>query len=272
MKKDILRLINKIMSWVGYEVKVTRISRRGDSKKDDKIRINLGSGNWDCNGWICLDYPSEHYKKQQKGHKIIPYDIRSDKIPFEDCSVDEIYCSHVIEHIETKFVKSMLLDCKRVLKPKTGILRICCPDAEYLYNMSKIGKEYWKWMEYWYKQRNMDFESLRPVDCLVAEVATPQLLGFGYLQLFKDYQKEFDELNMEDFFDLMINGLEYNVEHVSDHINWWSYDKLKVVLDDVGFSNVICSKYGGSYCYDMQNRVRFDKTHPEMSLYVDALV
>ena len=30
------------------------------------------------------------------------YDMRNDKLPFGKSKVDNIYCSHVIEHIETK--------------------------------------------------------------------------------------------------------------------------------------------------------------------------
>ena len=54
-------------------------------------------------------------------------------MPFEDDSVDTIYCSHVIEHIETEYVEMFFKESFRVLK-LGGVLRIVCPDVEYLYN------------------------------------------------------------------------------------------------------------------------------------------
>ena len=42
-------------------------------------------------------------------------------------------------------------------------------------------------------------------------------------------------------------------------------------LKEAGFSQVILSKHGASYCYEMQDTYAFDTTHPEMSLYVEAI-
>ena len=75
---------------------------------DGKTLINLGSGDWECDGWTNLDYSSKLYSKIQKRHRFVEYDIRHDKIPYEDDSVDCIYCSHVIEHIENGYDEKML--------------------------------------------------------------------------------------------------------------------------------------------------------------------
>ena len=103
--------------------------------------INLGAGDWECEGWTNLDYSSKWYSDVQKQHKFKEYDIRSDDIPYGDGKVDCIYCSHVIEHIEDQFDERMMRECHRVLK-SGGILRIACPDAEFLWNMAKNGKDW----------------------------------------------------------------------------------------------------------------------------------
>jgi len=52
-------------------------------------------------------------------------------IPFESDSVDAVYHSHMLEHLDKSVVDRFLLEAKRVLKPG-GIHRIAVPDLEYL--------------------------------------------------------------------------------------------------------------------------------------------
>ncbi len=56
-------------------------------------------------------------------------------IPFESNTIDVVYHSHLLEHLDKDFVKLFLLEIKRVLKPN-GIIRIVVPDLE------KICKDY----------------------------------------------------------------------------------------------------------------------------------
>jgi SAM-dependent methyltransferase len=50
-------------------------------------------------------------------------------IPFESNSIDFVYHSHLLEHLDTEVAKTFLLEIKRVLKPG-GIQRIVVPDLE----------------------------------------------------------------------------------------------------------------------------------------------
>jgi len=266
IKSIIKNTIVKSFNALGYGCEIYKYNL---TLLDDKIAINIGAGDWECPGWINLDYPSEWYSSVQKKHKFLPYDIRNDTLPFEDNSVDKIYCSHVIEHIENEYVQKMLKESYRVLA-RGGILRIACPDAEFLYEMTKSGKEYWNWRKFTFDQIKLPFDKVRPVDCLVQEIAAPKLLGYGYLADL-DYQDEFESMEMIPFLDFITSGLKYNVEHVGDHINYWTFDKLKIFLKHVGFYTIVRSKYLGSYRFEMQNRRYFDLTHPQMSLYVEAM-
>lgn len=237
---------------------------------DGKVLINLGSGDWECEGWTNLDYSNEWYSQAHKGHSFKEYDIRHDDIPYDNNTVDAIYCSHVIEHIEDEHDEKMLKECHRVLKPG-GVLRIACPDAEFLYNMSKLGKDWWVWRKSWCADFDVNWDSLRPVDLLVREVATPRMKGFGYLEEeFPDYNNEFENMSMEEFLSYITGGLSFDVEHVGDHINYWTYEKLKNRLKEAGFDIVVRSRYAGSVSPYMKLRSVFDITEPGMSLYVEA--
>lgn len=65
-----------------------------------------------------------------RGKSIKKHDITKG-IPFEDESVDFIYCSHVLEHLPISKTRTVLKETYRVLK-KDGILRIVVPDLKLL--------------------------------------------------------------------------------------------------------------------------------------------
>jgi ubiquinone/menaquinone biosynthesis C-methylase UbiE len=232
--------------------------------------LNIGSGNWSCSGWTNLDFPSEWYSKAQANHTFIPYDIRSDIIPFADNSVDIIYCSHVIEHIENIYIKKMFIECFRVLK-KGGIIRIACPDVEFLYEISKHDTDYWTCRHGWAKKSCNNQDTIRNVDFLVAEIAGPKMLQYAHSTNTEDYMSHFESLSMYDFFEYLTQDLKYRKEYPGDHINYWTFEKVKKMLIDAGFNIVIRSKWMGSCTVNMRNKVKFDTTRPFSSLYVEAI-
>lgn len=61
---------------------------------------------------------------------ILVHDIRRG-LPFTDESVDVVYHSHILEHIDRELVDGFLKEVKRVLVPG-GIHRIAVPDMEHL--------------------------------------------------------------------------------------------------------------------------------------------
>lgn len=234
------------------------------------VRVNIGAGDWGRKGWINLDYPSVHYAKAQKNHPFIAYDIRGDRLPFESNSVNAFYCSHVIEHIENNYVSTLFHECYDALKDG-GVLRITCPDAEFLYHISKFGKSYWEWRKEWFEEKGVDFNTVRPVDCLVSEIATPKLAKLGWMNYTENYENEFLTMDMENFLEFICKDIPYDVNHVESHINYWTFRKVEDYLKKAGFKYVIRSKYGASSYYEMQDKSAFDITHPELSLYVEAI-
>ena len=116
-----------------HRVGVKRASRLSRNRP---LRLNLGSGFKPTEGWINVDL-SEGSDAS--------LDLR-EKLPFQDSSVEEIYCEHFLEHlsypdlhdstaweIETarspSEALSLLRECRRVLVPG-GILDVVVPDVE----------------------------------------------------------------------------------------------------------------------------------------------
>lgn len=247
----------------------------GDVVEKGDILLNIGAGNWHCKGWINLDYPSEWYAKAQSHHEFMPYDIRNDKIPFEADAVKAVYCSHVIEHIEDRYIQPFFAEVHRVLKTG-GVFRIACPDAEFLWEVSRFDNDYWYWREYWMKSPQFVKKPLTAsqVDQLVHEVATAKFPEYvnSIENNREEYTEKFRTMGMNEFFEYITSGLEYRTDFLQgDHINFWTFGKVKAFLENAGFTTIIRSKYLGSVCRAMCNPARFDTTEPQMSLYAEAV-
>ena len=86
------------------------------------IKLHLGCGPFLLDGYINVD---GDYLKGKEG--ITNYDISKLPYPIPDNSVDEILSVHVIEHIEFWFIRDMLLEWHRILKPG-GVVAVEWPD------------------------------------------------------------------------------------------------------------------------------------------------
>lgn len=77
----------------------------------------------------CLDHERRE-KLDALSQGIVVHDLRK-PLPFGDKTVDAVYHSHVLEHIDRDYVEAFLREIRRVLKAG-GIHRICVPDFEKL--------------------------------------------------------------------------------------------------------------------------------------------
>lgn len=216
--------------------------------------INVGCGNYEIDGFISVDYYTEHYYSLIKFDRIY-YDMRSDNLPFADLSIDTIYCSNVIEHIETKHVNFFFSECLRCLK-SGGVLRIVCPDPVYLFHQLTNHPEYFSWHPLYRSKEDA-------LLCFVDEVATPKLSleGFGL-------SKSIFEYDYNDLLTQLRDGLKFNVDKPGHHINSWDFQRIYDIGMNLGYSAVEKSRCQGSFCEALRGK-DIDLNHPEMSLYVD---
>lgn len=92
------------------------------------VRLNLGAGpseNPSSEPWIRVDI-------DRRWNPDILHDIR-DPLPFQSKSIDEIWASHVLEHVENSLTLSILKDWHRVLVPG-GRLGICVPNMDLAFS------------------------------------------------------------------------------------------------------------------------------------------
>jgi hypothetical protein len=83
--------------------------------------VNLGCGTVYHPAWINLD-------TAPCGPEVQRCDARGG-LPFPDASIDAVYHSHLLEHLDADSARAFLGECHRVLRPG-GILRVVVPDLE----------------------------------------------------------------------------------------------------------------------------------------------
>jgi predicted SAM-dependent methyltransferase len=225
--------------------------------------INIGCGNHYHKEWINLDlYNSKHIKK----HNI------KNKLPFGDNSVDVIYHSHVLEHLDKQEGAKFITDCHRVLK-NGGVMRLCIPDLE------QICIEYLNNLNIGYEKQDVNaikryrWNKLEMYDQVIRKKSGGNMINFikeGLVD--KDYvvkrsgdemQFLFDNKTQESFFKKILRKF-YNIIKNSEQkgeIHKWMYDKLdlKILLSEAGFKNFEIMKFNTSKIKEW-NRYELDKS------------
>lgn len=86
-----------------------------------------------------IDIGGEKHRNDMKGKwKIVDctrsanyiVNLNKENLPFDNNTIDSIYSSHTLEHIESMYLPNVLKEMHRVLKPKSGKIRIVVPDCE----------------------------------------------------------------------------------------------------------------------------------------------
>lgn len=252
LKSVVVELVRFLMLKLGF--KLLRVNNYKNLRSKG-VYLNVGCGSYEIEGFISVDYLSEWYYSNKRFNRV-HYDMRNDNLPYADNSVDAIYCSHVIEHIETEHVEEFFKESYRSLK-SGGVLRICCPDPEYLFSNLKDNPEYFSWHS---RYTSLDDALV----CFVDEVATPKVgkHNFGLKKNWFEYS--YDELLIQ-----LRSDLNFDERSPGNHINSWDFDRIFRLAKNAGFSSITKSRCQGSFKEELRG-ADMDLTHPEMSLYVDV--
>jgi SAM-dependent methyltransferase len=129
------------------------------------VKLNLGSGLYVAPGWINIDgsiktlfvkmprlalnlaFPlttskfgsfRDEFTNLLREHRFVFHNLKYG-IPLADCSVDFIFCSHVLHHLHRDEALNLLREAVRVLK-HDGTMRIAVPDLEFIVALYLEGK------------------------------------------------------------------------------------------------------------------------------------
>lgn len=239
------------------------------------LMVNIGAGLFFRPHWQVMDHVSPFYpfSRQYINHDI---DLFTDTpFPFEDGSVDFYYSAHTLEHIPQEFCGNLLSEVFRTLKPG-GAVRLCMPDYDRIRAAADSGDEiYFKSQ----MARGMTMQQ-----AVIEQIATECLDHEDPDAIAQDY----DALGAEEFADKYcgLASREVQKEKAGYHINWFSYPKLATMLENAGFESVYRSGAQGSKFPELRGEggmlasgnlfgtkrmLGIDTTHPEISLFVEAV-
>ena len=188
------------------------------AKPDGLVKLNIGTYREMFHyGWINIDILNLSTFARDNGYLFTLMDVRNG-LQFGDNTVDIIYISHMLEHLERDKGKTLLQECYRVLK-NGGIIRISVPDPKILIS---------KYLD-------------------------------GSLMQLKSYVVESSSDVAEAFFQTLTGG----------HRTAYDFDSLSKVLTDCKF--VLKGKMGPFDSTSDAIRTQTLTTHPELSLYVEAV-
>ena len=105
---------------------------RGD---DGLVKLNIGCFTTMFHrNWTNVDVHDLAGWAQQYGYNYVKHDVRSG-LAYQTGTVDLIYCCHMLEHLTYEEGLKFLRECRRVLKPDTGAMRVIVPDMGELCRM-----------------------------------------------------------------------------------------------------------------------------------------
>lgn len=116
---------------------------------DGKVKLNIGSHTVMAHrGWLNIDVNDLAGFAQQHGYQFLRCDVRAG-LPFPTGGVDLIASSHFLEHLTYADGLAFLRECRRVLKPETGAMRLAVPDGNELTHMYSqgVGIQLGGWLE-----------------------------------------------------------------------------------------------------------------------------
>lgn len=225
------------------------------------MKINIGGGNFHQKGWLNLDYPFEAQAHKRKFNLIdIKHNLMSgEPFPVTSDSVSIYYSEHCIEHLTMDAGVFMLKEVYRTLNPG-GALRIAFPDSDKLYD-NYMGSD----APFGF---NSKLDGCSRETEILDFLATP-LMGTAE----KEVERMMKEYPMEKVFDdlclMAERTLEEQAQKPGDHLSWWNYDKMRWILNDIGFRKIRRAARQDSKCPELRFPY-IDKTAPYFTCYVEC--
>jgi len=208
--------------------------------------LNVGGVDIVRDNWRSLDFNSRHYNHPSA---LIDYNVdleKKRKWPIKDNSYNLVYCSHILEHLSQEAAMYTLKEIYRVLKARGG-LRLVVPNMD-------LALQHYGDKEWW----GIHFPGMNCEDAFMNFFAS-DLVG----------KMKYDKSKNLDYYRKKITN-ESQERNPGNHRNWFTFVKVKRLLEEAGFKGIEKSQPRQSKFNEFCQK-GIDKTAEELSLYVDAL-
>lgn len=243
---------------------------------------NVGAGLFSHPFWTNVDFPSVHYGVVQSKQSFIPHDLMSlQPLAIESGTAEVVYTSHTVEHVKDKAVAKLFSEAYRVLKPG-GFLRVTTgPDADTDFAAMTRNDAAWFYWDEDISQSGWQRDYLQPP----VTVSLKQRWLFDFASAASENcrhpaKRKFSDAEIDSILsansfeaalDIFADAVDFQPDHPGLHVSWWTHDKAIRMMREAGFKTVYRSGHGQSRCPVLRNTWYFDNTHPQISLYVEAL-
>ncbi|HEX5002176.1 MAG TPA: methyltransferase domain-containing protein [Bacteroidia bacterium] len=247
---------------------------------------NIGAGEFCHPNWTCIDRNIKWHELNSEGKGVsVDFNLFSLlPLPFESDLGELVYISHTLGHIDDTAVKHILKESFRILK-KGGVIRIVVEDMDLFYRAwrnNDINFFYWREWE----QLNKNYKQyslLKPMreasitQLFLEEFAASasEIADEGGPERISDekFRQLFDQFTYEEAFDYCAARCpkELQEKYPFRHMNWFNEKKLERMLAEAGFNTIYKSGYLQSNRHVLRNASYFDKTVPQLSLYMEAV-
>lgn len=289
------KAIKKLFYAAGYDISEIPGKREPDIDRyyriygkeavENRRFYNIGAGGFRHPAWTNVDHKSEWYKDAQGNDIGIDWDLLSlTPIPVEDSSAEIVYSSHTIEHVTDEAAQNMFNESCRILR-KGGFFRVTTPNTDLDFRAyQENDRHYYYWIDgysipkrYQMLKLNIPLNKASMQQIFLSHFAASASTLYTDMSPESMSDEEFDrvfrEMKYEDALNFCTSkcSLEAQKKYPGRHINWWNKDKVFRMLRIAGFDNIYLSGYGQSSSPVLRNTLIFDKTHPKVSLYVEAV-
>jgi SAM-dependent methyltransferase len=247
--------------------------------------LNIGAGDFCHHCWTNVDRNIDWFTRNSNGiGKAVKFDLfGSDPLPAESNTIELIYISHTLGHIDAASVNHVLKESFRVLKPG-GRIRIITEDMDLFFNAwQQNDRDFFYWKDW--ESLNTDFKKFglkKPMgeasitQLFLEEFAASasEIADEGGPERISDdkFKELFTTLPADQAYDYCVDRCpkELQSKYTFRHMNWFNEAKLTRLLKEAGFDEVYRSAYLQSRAHVLRNGAFFDKTVPSLSLYMEA--
>lgn len=253
--------VNRYSSSIAFYM----LKKKTDAQSD-RIRINIGSGGFIHDDWVCLDYPgkSRYYKTIQGFYEkcFKPIDLCEEgvRFPFRDGSVASIYSSHTLEHLDSLGLEGFFREVSRVLA-QDGVCRLSLPDTR-----KELGA-----LQRYHEVFGIDETYIKMANDICYHVFSP-----SHILAFADKQSILIKANFDGS---KISDLCYECYGIRGDFDSKT-PEYHLSYIDINILEILSSKYGlevreklrwDSSDESMINPYVFDVTEPHLSFYAELV-
>ncbi len=203
------------------------------------------------------------------------------QLPFADGSIEVIYSSHLIEHLDNEACRRLFREWYRILK-KGGVLRVVAPNMDYFIDSyltdekhaffkdetaPGIGRTYYEEIAMQVYMYNYDRRLLEPHNLLASQFSGRK----GYIVFDKqDIESNVRSMSKEEFTAWLASHNDPNER--GGHCNGWNSKKLIRFLEELHFSQVKESKFRESVRNELNKNQNIDLLiRSSTSFYVECI-